>query len=93
MTGYLFRPDSSEISSFIFVDHHLVVGGLASKVLSVRVHCSSCDCVHFGFGNVFGNNWNTKLPDKQLFVIGTGNKFIVFDESDGIHSTKMLLVR
>lgn len=49
MAGELFGSESPEISSFIFVDDDLIVGGLPREVLSRGMHGCGSYGVHLRF--------------------------------------------
>ena len=52
------------------IDDNFVVHALASEVFLVGMHRGVGNRVHVRLGDVFGDHRYTKLPNKDLFVIG-----------------------
>jgi len=75
------------------VDYHLVVHGLASEVLPVRVHRRVRDRLHVGLADVLCHHGDTELPKENLLIISCGNESpSSFDESDGVDGALVFLV-
>jgi hypothetical protein len=79
-----------KITTFILIDHHLIICRLASIELPRRMHGSRSDGMHIRFRDMPSNNRNSILPNKQFLIIRATNEFILLDEGESIDRSQML---
>jgi hypothetical protein len=75
------------------VNHDFVVHGLASEILSIRMHGCTWNGLHIRLTNVLGDYWYPELPKINLFVVCCGDKAATsLYEGYCVNRTQMLLI-
>ena len=83
----------SELAILAVIYLDFIVHGLAYKMLLVWVHSGCWHRMHVRFWYVFDRNGNSELPNIHFLVFRSRNKIsAIFDESQGVYRTQMLLI-
>lgn len=92
MRSKFFRSYSSKITTLILINTYLIIRWLPSIILTARMNCCCCYSMHLWIGNVLCYNWNSILPHKQLLIISTAYKLVLFNKIYCINCSHVLAI-